>query len=263
VDFSRDGQWIAYVSYPEGTLWRSKIDGSEKRQLTSPPLAVMNPRWSPDGRLIAFMDLSNGARSQMTDDSPRRVYVVSADGGGPLLMLAGELGLGDPTWSPDGSSIAYGIMPVGGLPGEVRILDVKTQKSTKVPGSDGMWSPRWSPDGRYLVAIEAPNRVTVNRMTLFTFATSTWQDLVSGGGGWEGWSRDSKFVYAHTGDSLVRIAIADHKKEQITSLQGFRATAYSLDKWNLGWFGLTPDNRPITTRDTGIQEIYAFDLEYK
>ena len=30
VDFSRDGQWIAYVSYPEGTLWRSRIDGSDK-----------------------------------------------------------------------------------------------------------------------------------------------------------------------------------------------------------------------------------------
>ena len=37
VDFSRDGQWMAYVSYPEGALWRSKIDGSEKRQLTRPP----------------------------------------------------------------------------------------------------------------------------------------------------------------------------------------------------------------------------------
>jgi hypothetical protein len=52
-------------------------------------------------------------------------------------------------------------------------------------------------------------------------------------------------------------------KEQIASLQGFRGTAYYLDKWNTGWFGLTPDNRPITTRDTGIEELYAFDLEYK
>jgi serine/threonine protein kinase len=35
--FSKDGQWVAYVSYPEGTLWRSKIDGSERLQLTYPP----------------------------------------------------------------------------------------------------------------------------------------------------------------------------------------------------------------------------------
>jgi hypothetical protein len=96
------------------------------------------------------------------------------------------------------------------------------------------------------------------------FASRTWEELASGTNiGWECWSRDSKFVYAQDGDSLVRIAIADHKKEQIASLQGFRSTAYFLDRWSVGWFGLTPDGRPISTRDTGIQEIYAFDLEYK
>jgi hypothetical protein len=51
-------------------------------------------------------------------------------------------------------------------------------------------------------------------------------------------------------------------EEQIASFQGFRFTAYYLDFSNVGWFGLTPDGRRATTRDTGIQEIYAFDLEY-
>jgi len=36
-----------------------------------------------------------------------------------------------------------------------------------------------------------------------------------------------------------------------------------MDRWTQGWFGLAADGRPITTRDTGIEEIYAFDLEYK
>jgi hypothetical protein len=49
VDYSRDGQWVTYVSYPEGALWRSRIDGSERRQMTVPPLAVVNPRWSRMG----------------------------------------------------------------------------------------------------------------------------------------------------------------------------------------------------------------------
>jgi WD40 repeat protein len=38
VDFSRDGQWVTYVSYPEDTLWRSKLDGSARLQLTYPPM---------------------------------------------------------------------------------------------------------------------------------------------------------------------------------------------------------------------------------
>ena len=253
VDFSRDGQWIAYVSYPEGTLWRSRIDGSEKRQLTSPPLAVINPRWSPDGKLIAFTDYSNGDRSQMTMDSPRRVYVISADGGGPALLLAGQFV--DPTWSPDGNSIA-----ANGAT-EVRILDLQTQTLTKVPGSEGKWSPRWSPDGKYLVALGSPTQ----KLMLFTFATKTWEELDSGDHKWPSWSPDSKFVYASSqdNDSPIRVAIPDHKKEKIATLQGFRATAYFFDRWNDRWIGFTPDGRPIVLRDTGIQELYAFDLEYK
>ena len=141
---------------------------------------------------------------------------------------------------------------------------MQTTKSTKVPGSEGLGSPRWSPDGKYLVAVEAGGEYSgVKRMMLFTFTTNTWQELVSGGGGWEGWSPDSKFVYAQEGDSLIRIAISNHKKESIASLKGFRATAYGQDIWDQGWFGWTLDGRPITTRDTGVEGIYASDLEYQ
>jgi len=54
VSFSKDGQWVAYVSYPEGTLWRSRADGSERLQLTYPPSQVLMPRWSYDGKTIVF-----------------------------------------------------------------------------------------------------------------------------------------------------------------------------------------------------------------
>ena len=261
VDFSRDGQWIAYVTYPEGTLWRSRIDGSERRQLTVPPLAVINPRWSPDGKLIVFGDVSNGDRSKMTYFGPRRVYAVSADGGGPVLLLAGYFG--DPTWSPDGRSIAYDYLQYPAS--EVRFLDLQSQKSTTVPGSQRMWSPRWSPDGKYLGALGGDRPRFNAKLMLFSFASSTWEELASSGAGfgWPSWSHDSKFVYAQDGDSLVRIAIADHKKEEIASLEGFRTTSYYFDRIGFHWVGLTPDDRPLTTRDTGIQEIYAFDLEYK
>src|ERR1041385_8069546 len=53
VSFSKDRQWVAYVSFPEGTLWRSKSDGSQRIQLSYPPLTAVLPSWSPDGRQIA------------------------------------------------------------------------------------------------------------------------------------------------------------------------------------------------------------------
>ena len=93
-DFSRDGQWVTYVAYPEGTLWRSRLDGSERQQLTFPPMGlIVNPRWSPDGRFIAFVKWM-----------PGEIYLVPADGGSPMLLLAGDsvprIPPGRPTASP-------------------------------------------------------------------------------------------------------------------------------------------------------------------
>ncbi len=266
VDFSRDGQWMTYVSYPEGSLWQSRIDGSEKRQLTWPPLGVMSPRWSPDGKLIVFLGISRSEKHKTDDSTPGRVYVVSRDGGAPSLLLAGDSQPGDPTWSPDGNSIAYA--SGSDEKRDVKILDIQTQKSTALPGSQGLWSPRWSPDGKYLVAHSGdpadPANIGSYRIMLFTFATQTWQELATGAFfGWESWSRDSKFVQATSGDSLIRIEVSSHKRENVASLAGFRSTAYLQDMWDGGWFGLSPDDRPVTTRDTGVEAIYAFDLEYK
>ena len=43
VDFSPDGQWITYPQIPDGTLWRSRVDGSERLQLTYPPWGAKFP----------------------------------------------------------------------------------------------------------------------------------------------------------------------------------------------------------------------------
>ena len=72
---SRDGQWVAYTTYPEGTLWRSRLDGTDRLQLTSSPMAAFLPRWSPDGSQIAFF----GGTSLET----LRIYLVPAAGGAP------------------------------------------------------------------------------------------------------------------------------------------------------------------------------------
>src|SRR5207249_1397582 len=79
LDFSRDGKWVAYVTYPEGSLWRSALDGNQRLQLTFPPLQVRNPRWSPDGKRIAFTDTQ--------PDKPWKTYVVSADGSSPRPLI--------------------------------------------------------------------------------------------------------------------------------------------------------------------------------
>jgi Tol biopolymer transport system component len=100
VDFSKDGGWVTYVAYPERSLWRSKIDGSHRIQLTLSPMRVFLPRWSPDGRRIAFAATLPGQRWQ--------IYVISAEGGRPEQMTDGKGDYGDVGWSPDGDSLLFG-----------------------------------------------------------------------------------------------------------------------------------------------------------
>ena len=58
--FSRDGKWVAYVSYPDDTLWRSRSDGTERMQLTYPPMDVKFPVISPDGAKVSFHNTGFG-----------------------------------------------------------------------------------------------------------------------------------------------------------------------------------------------------------
>lgn len=257
TDFSRDGQWVTYVTHPQGMLWRSRVDGSERLQLTFPPMGPIGvPKWSPDGRFIAFCDMGE----------ERKIYLVSADGGSPLLLLSGDFWPCDPTWSPDGKSIAYGGAHISSTPGgvrsEVRILDLDTKQSRTIPGSKGLFSPRWSPDGRYLAAVSDDNE----RVFLYTFETGGWKQLPlqesrSGGVGWPAWSHDSRHLYVDNESGVYKFRIPDGGAELVASVVGVELLCPASVVGD--WFGLTPDDRILVLRDRGIDELYALDLEYR
>jgi serine/threonine protein kinase/Tol biopolymer transport system component len=253
VDFSPNGQWVAYVSYPQGTLWRSRIDGSDKLQLTFPPLDfTLNPKWSPDGSRIAF------AKWQLGD---MRVYVVPASGGNPELLLSGDFNPGDPTWSPDGKSICYGgASVVAGSGTEIRILDLVTKKSTAVPGSQHLYTPRWSPNGQFIVA----GSDDMANLFFYSFATGLWKRLTPEGtssSNWPLWSHDSRFVYAAVNDTITRFSIPDGRADVAVKTGSWRTTEPIFAGG--GWFALTPDERIVVLLDRGTDEVYSLDLNYR
>ena len=247
VAFSQDGQWVAYASYPQGTLWRSKLDGSEKVQLSSPPLLAASPRWSPDGKQIAFEDNSGGV--------VRKVYLVSANGGSAQQPLPDNPEpQWDPDWSPDGGKLL-----VGGVPADnnsaLQVLDLDTHKVSTLPGSKGLFGGRWSPDGRYIVALPSDSLSVM----LFDFQTRKWSQLAQVRAAFLNWSRDGKYVYFlrwldHR--AAMRVRMSDGKVEQVMDLAEITATG------NIGpWLGFAPDDSPLLLKDTGTQDIYALDWE--
>ncbi len=247
VSFSKDGRSVAYVSFPEGTLWRSKADGSQRIQLTYPPLTPVLPSWSPDGQQIVFYGLLPGQKSKL--------YTVAADGGTPRdIMTEDPQEQYDPTWSSDGTRIAFG-GSAADLNGTIRIFDVRTNQISTLPGSKGLFSPRWSPDGRYLVALPFQSR----SLMLFDFATQKWEEIGKITMGFPNWSKNGDYVYfLHEEDqpSVMRIRIRDRKIERVADLKNFRQTGFYTE-----WLGMAPDDSPLLLRDTGTQEIYALDWQ--
>jgi Tol biopolymer transport system component len=256
VEFSRDEQWIAYVSFPEETIWRSRADGTERLQLSFAPFQALLPRWSPDGKRIAFMATAPG--------KPWKVYVVSATGGTPELLVSDGVTETEPSWSSDGNSIAFSRMPSasGYRPGtpDIRIIDLTSHAVSILPQSEGLIAPRWSPDGRYLAAmVFDAEKWPGAGLVLFDFATRKWTTLAKQSVDNKGWSWDGRYFYFDTfegSDSAIfRVRLSDRAEERIVSLKGIRR-AWGPLGW---WMGLAPDDSPLVLRDISIEEIYALD----
>jgi eukaryotic-like serine/threonine-protein kinase len=257
VDFSRDGQWVTYVGYPDYTLWRSKPDGSDRLQLTYPPMYTALAHWSPDGQQIAFAGVVPGR--------PWKLFLISKDGGSPQALTADEIQEGDPSWTPDGRTLAFGHYdPDHAENTFIELFDLKTHKISELPGSRQTFGPRWSPDGRYILASSYDN----DKLMLYDVRSEKWRELSANLNlksslvGYMTWSRDSRYVYFDTGGSdsgYFRLRIGDSKTERVSDLKGIRRflDLFGAESWN----GLGPGDTPLFVRDISTQEIYALDLQ--
>ena len=240
---------MAYVTFPEGVLWKANRDGSNRIQLTQPPDHVINPRWSPDSEEIVYTTGSPDGH-----DSIRRVSAV--DGAPRWLMSEESANMHDANWSPDGRKVLFAGAggPFTTEKRDLRIVDLKTRQVTVLSGSDDMWSPRWSPDGRYVVAKLGDN------LPLFDFATQRWRNLpVDVDADFPAFSHDSRFIYFLQYDQGVfRIPVAGGGEERVVDMTDWHLTGYS------GFFmSLDPDDAPLVLRDTGSEDIFALTLEKK
>jgi Tol biopolymer transport system component/DNA-binding winged helix-turn-helix (wHTH) protein len=257
VLFSSDGQFVAYVTFPEGVLWRANRDGSNPVQLTDPPMHPVVPRWSPDGAQILF--------TQTGADGHFRSYIVPSQGGGtPRLLLPEEKGgTGDGYWSPDGRKIVFSsvqsVEAIGSLNYVLRVLDLGTHQITTLPGSEGTFSPRWSPNGRFISGthIGPPGGLKV-----FDFETQRWSLLPEKDEcDYPTWSSNSQFIYfwrSGAEPGVFRVRVSDGVEERVVDLKGFRSTGAAA-----GWFGLDPEDTPLLIRDVGTADIYALTLDQR
>lgn len=183
AQLSPDGTRVAYVvttaeretDRNESRIWVIDVDGGTPRPLTAGP-ADSAPRWSPDGRTLAFLAVREGHPSP-------QLWLLPLAGGEARRLTEASLGAGAPVWSPDGGRIAYvgavtiadradhdpivvrrlgykadGVGLLGELRRHVAVVDVGSGESHQVTEGDlDVAEPAWSPDGGTL-AVTASTR---------------------------------------------------------------------------------------------------------
>jgi len=252
VSFSRDRQWVAWTGQA-GHLWRAHANGSDKISLTPESMFVFLATWSPDGSRLALMAREPGAAW--------KIYVVRADGSGLECLTPQDRNVGDPSFSPDGKSIVFG--QVTDLMGQetahrsLDILDLATNRTTDIPGSQGFFSPRWSPDGRFIAALTLDQQ----KVMLFDSATRAWSTLAASSAADPVWSEDSKALYVHSymagTEPIYRVSVPDGRMEEVASLK-------NLPVGTTGQYffsGIAPNNVLLVRTEISSNNLFTMDLD--
>lgn len=149
-------------------LWLAPADGGDPRQLTSSATRDVEPRWSPDGRTIAFVSNRAGPSQSPEKKSPPQLWLLPVDGGEATRLTQMESSVHGIDWSPDGKKILF-LAPE--TPGEeekklrergginvvdrfvkmrqIWVADVQTGRCRQLTrGRSSKAQARWSPDGK-------------------------------------------------------------------------------------------------------------------
>ena len=244
------GEWVSYatnadrmvwISYPDGDLWVSRSDGSDRQQLTFDEQTIYEPTLSADGEVVSWV-----TRSQ---DEGRSAFVMPSIGG-----VAERIGPEDESavagnWSPVGRQLLVRTFDRDAI----QIYDYDTGSFAELPGTEGLWVMRWSPSGRQLLAKDT------RRVVLYDIETGETRALLE--------DRPHEYVFWIGDDSHIYIVDphtygADRGIYKVDTTTGNERLVTRLGNkrlvfGDLGmWVGISPDGEPMFVRDLSIHHIY-------
>ena len=158
---SPDGNWLAYAGGVRDHMhiYVRQMSGGTVRNLTRDLGRLYNrwPRWSPDGKLLAFVADNQQASNYGKFQSDNSIWVIPRTGGKPHFVVEGG-SLGH-TWAPDGRRLAYF------RNNDVCVVSLDSGISNKIAEISDPHSPSWSPNGKWITVVSG------NQQMLFTLGT--------------------------------------------------------------------------------------------
>jgi Tol biopolymer transport system component/serine/threonine protein kinase len=184
---SPDGKWVVYsVTEPQEDLVLSRVDGSGRRALTNDPYRDRRPRFSPDGREIAFYSNRGGHYE---------VWAVARDGTGlrQLTRDPQRRNARYPVWSPDGSRLLLSRPGVTGIiVATTGDLDAPPlDELPPLPGGGTFVPLDWSPDGSLIAGMRVSPAGERAGIVLYDLKRRSYASLV-GFGTWPQWLHDGR-----------------------------------------------------------------------
>jgi Tol biopolymer transport system component len=248
LGFSRDFQQVAYSENYK--LWRIRANGEDAQLIHLGGLRAFYPRWSPDGRTLAF-----GAEDQA---EAHNVYTIDADGGVPKPVLPGVDNPSDPDWSPDGSQIVlvrqwknHSVLSL--------VFRDGRDRGTDMPDSADLVLPRWSPRGRFLAATSADLR----EIRLYDFARRAWRVAARATAlGQAAWPMDgARIFYQDMRAAGLPVYAFDIHSAATNTVARFDK---ALHAGNLvcGFVGLAQGDMPVIEVERSSPDLYGAEIEF-
>jgi eukaryotic-like serine/threonine-protein kinase len=249
-DSSRDGRWLVYQSIvPQQNLFLIHPDGSGPRQLTADGFKNRLPRWSPDGRRIAYYS---------NRDDKYEIWLIRVDGSRidrAAIMPRGSRAM-HPIWSPDGRQLACELDENEGLIDLSKPLANRRPMPLPRPGPGlGFAASSWSADGRWLagaVYVYTPLKRPLPGVVIYSLDDKRYERLTTRGDSATWLSDNRRLLYWDSGRLILLDTRSRASRQVLTTSPGSEYNDFCL----------SPDNRTLyLARNTEEGDIWLLTMK--